>query len=169
VHADDLRALLTGFAGERLALLGWLEACARLVGHYDFNNTFQYVVARVETQAGWLESALAELGAPLPPASAALPVPDAPPKRRKRVDAGAYRGILAGVARELGAFVERWRPRVETVTHARHRAMLQVILGESLEHQRLFQLAAEGFEDLLGRRTGGVARVGEVLPVRWME
>ena len=29
--------------------------------------------------------------------------------------------------------------------------------------------AAAGFEDLLGKRTGGVARVGGVLPARWME
>jgi hypothetical protein len=47
--------------------------------------------------------------------------------------------------------------------------MLKVVLGESLEHQRLFTQAASGFEDLLGKRTGGVARVGAVLPARWME
>ena len=55
------------------------------------------------------------------------------------------------------------------MTHARHRTMLNVVLGESLEHQRLFAQAAAGFEDLLGKRTGGVARVGGVLPARWME
>jgi hypothetical protein len=47
--------------------------------------------------------------------------------------------------------------------------MLNVILGESLEHQRFFEQAAAGFEDLLGRRTGGVPRVGAVLPTRWLE
>ncbi len=31
--------------------------------------------------------------------------------------------------------------------------MLNVVLGESLEHQRLFTQAAVGFEDLLGKRT----------------
>ena len=51
----------------------------------------------------------------------------------------------------------------------RPRNMLKVILGESLEHMRLFEQAAAGFEDLLGRRTGGVERVGGVLPTRWME
>ena len=55
------------------------------------------------------------------------------------------------------------------MTHARHRTMLKVIIGESLEHGRLFQQAAEGFEDVLGKRTGGVARVGAVLPTRWQE
>ena len=36
------------------------------------------------------------------------------------------------------------------MTHARHRKMLDVILGESREHQRLFEQAAAGMEDLLG-------------------
>ena len=55
------------------------------------------------------------------------------------------------------------------MTHARHRKMLDVVLGESREHQRFFEQAAAGIEDLLGRRTGGVPRQGSVLPVRWME
>ena len=80
-----------------------------------------------------------------------------------------YRDILAGDAKFLGAFVARWRDRVATVTHARHRTMLGVVLGESVEHQRLFEQAAAGFEDVLGRRSGGVARVGAVLPDRWQE
>jgi hypothetical protein len=47
--------------------------------------------------------------------------------------------------------------------------MLGVVLGESREHQRLFEQAAVGMEDVLGRRTGGVPRQGSVLPVRWLE
>ena len=47
--------------------------------------------------------------------------------------------------------------------------MLDVILGESREHQRVFEQAAAGEEDVLGRRTGGVPRQGAVLPTRWME
>jgi hypothetical protein len=72
-------------------------------------------------------------------------------------------------ARTLAAFVERWRPRVAGMTHARHRTMLNVVLGESLEHQRLFGQAASGFEDLLGRRTSDAKRVGVVMPTRWQE
>ena len=37
------------------------------------------------------------------------------------------------VAREAEAFVTRWRARTGEVTHARHRNMLHVILGETLE------------------------------------
>jgi hypothetical protein len=127
------------------------------------------VINREETQLAWVQNALAEYGAMLPPAgSSALPAPEAP-KVKKKVEAGAFRSILEDDARYLGAFVEKWRPRVEPLTHARHRTMLSVILGESMEHKRFFEQAAAGFEDLLGRRTGGVARVGDVLPTRWLE
>ena len=71
----DLRQFLTEFAADRLALLQRHEAGARAVGHYDFNNAYQYVINREETHLGWLQNALADYGAPLPPASAALPVP----------------------------------------------------------------------------------------------
>ena len=47
--------------------------------------------------------------------------------------------------------------------------MLGVVLGESVEHQRLFEQAASGLEDVIGRRTAGAERVGAVLPTRWQE
>ena len=112
--------------------------------------------------------ALAERDASLPNASAALQVP-AVAKSGKKVEPSAFKAILDDDAKTLGAFVEKWRPKVDAMTHARHRTMLNVVLGESLEHKRLFDQAAGGFEDLLGKRTGGVARVGAVLPARWME
>ncbi len=168
VHQDELRKLLTDIAAERLALLQRHEASARVVSHYDFNNTYQYVINREETHLQWLQSALAELGATLPPPSAALPAPEAP-KTGRKVDVGAYRGILDEDGRGLTGFVQRWRDRVQTMTHARHRNMVNVMLGESLEPARMFEQAAGGMEDVLGRRTGGVARVGAVLPTRWME
>ena len=164
----ELQQLLTEFAADRLALLQRHEAGARAVSHYDFNNTYQYVINREETHLGWLLNALADFGAALPGPSRTLPVPPAP-KPGKKVDAGAYRGILEDDAAHLGAFVESWRPRVAQMSHARHRNMLHVIFGESLEHKRLFDQAAAGFEDLLGRRTGGVPRQGAVLSTRWME
>jgi hypothetical protein len=157
VKQDELRQFLTEFAAERLALLQRHEAGARAVSHYDFNNTYQYVIAREETQLTWLRNALGELGATLPPASSTRAVPK------------ESRDVLEDDARQLAAFVDRWRDRVAGMAHARHRIMLDVILGESLEHQRFFEQAAAGFEDLLGRRTGGVARAGGVLPTRWIE
>ena len=165
---SELQPLLAECAAERGALLQRHEAGARAVSHYDFNNTYQYVISREETHLTWLGHALAEFNAPLPPASRTLPVP-AVGKSGKQVDPATFRDILADDAAQLAAFVERWRPRVAALTQARHRIMLDVILGESLEHARLFNQAASGFEDLLGRRTGGVARQGGVLPTRWLE
>ena len=167
MHKDDLRQLLTDFAAERLAILQRHEASARVVSHYDFNNTYQYVIAREETHLEWLQSALSDLGATVPKSTLPLTAPEEPKGKKGEVD--RYREILAADAKFLSAFVARWRERVDAVTHARHRTMLNVVLGESLEHQRLFDQAAAGFEDVIGRRTGGVARVGAVLPDRWQE
>ena len=168
MHKDDLRQLLTDFAAERIAILQRHEAGARVVSHYDLNNTYQYVIAREETHVSWLQNALAEFGTALPGPSTTLPVPTTP-KAGKKIDAGTFRSILEDDARSLVGFVDKWRPRVEAMTHARHRTMLNVVLGESLEHKRLFDQGASGFEDLLGRRTSGAERVGGVLPTRWME
>jgi uncharacterized protein (DUF1501 family) len=167
-HPPDLQAFLLEFAAERLAILQRHEAGARVVGHYDFNNTYQYVISREETHLQWLQNALAEFDAPLPAASAVIALPPVEKSRRKTPPA-AYRGVLDDDAAHLTDFVTRWRPRVDALSHARHRLMLHVILGESMEHQRLFAQAASGFEDVLGKRTVGAARVGEVLPSRWQE
>jgi hypothetical protein len=164
----DLKALVGSIAAERLALIQRHEASARVVSHYDFNNTYQYVIAREETHLSWLQNALAEFGATLPAPSPVLPEPQAP-RKSKTPDPSVFRSILEEDAKGLADFVGRWRPRVADMTHARHRNMIGVILGEAMEHRRLFEQASEGFEDVLGRRTDGAARVGEVLPTRWME
>jgi hypothetical protein len=67
------------------------------------------------------------------------------------------------------AFVDQWRPKVAAMTHARHRMMLDVILGETLEHKRFFEQALAGRTDLLGRRADGAGTGGGVLPTRWVE
>jgi hypothetical protein len=156
---SDLQPLLAEFAAERLSLIQRHEAAAMLVAHYDFNNTYQYVINREETHLKWVQDALAEFGAPAPPASRELPVPAVRTGKK----------VLDDDVKLLGSFVDRWKPRIADMSHARHRIMLNVVIGESLEHKRLFEQASGGFEDLLGRRTGGVARQGGVLPTRWQE
>jgi hypothetical protein len=167
VNQTELQQILTEFAADRVSLIERHDAGARAVSHYDFNNAYQYVISREETHLAWLQTALAELGAALPPASAAIPVPEI--LKLKKGAPGAFRDILEDDARRLASFVDKWRDRVAAITHARHRLMLDVILGESREHQRIFEQAASGIEDMLGRRTGGVPRQGAVLPTRWME
>src|SRR5687767_15342362 len=119
MHKDDLRQLLTDFAAERVAILQRHEASARVVSHYDFNNTYQYVISREETHVSWLQNALAEFGLALPQPSPVLPAPAAP-KVSKKVEPSAFRGILEEDARSLGEFAVRWRPIADSMGHARH-------------------------------------------------
>jgi hypothetical protein len=167
MQREELLKFLTDVTADRVALLQRHEAGARVVSHYDFNNTYQYVISREETQLRWLQDALGEFGVGLPQPSTTYPVPDV--AKSTKADPLAFRAILEDDARTLRAFVDRWRPRIEKVTHARHRTMLGVMLGESLEHARMFEQAAGGFEDVLGKRTSHAARVGAVLPTRWLE
>jgi hypothetical protein len=168
VTQTELQQLLTGLAADRLALLQRHEAGARAVAHYDFNNTYQYVINREETHLTWLLTALGDLGVGLPAPASALPIPETP-KQGKTADPRTYASIVEDDASHLRGFLERWTPRVAEMTHARHRTMLNVVLGESREHQRFFEQAANGFEDLLGRRTASGPRIGGVLPTRWVE
>jgi hypothetical protein len=167
MQRDELLKFLTDITADRVAILQRHEASARVVSHYDFNNTYQYVINREETHVQWLQSALSEFGVGLPQPTNTYPTPEAP--KGKKAEPSLFQGILSEDAQGLKSFVERWRPRVEGVTHARHRIMLNVILGESLEHARMFEQAAGGFEDVLGRRTSQAARVGAVLSTRWLE
>jgi len=167
MQRDELLKFLTDITADRLAILQHHEAAARVVSHYDFNNTYQYIISREETHLQWLQTALTEFGVGLPQPSTTYPIPEAP--KAKKIEPSLFRGILEDDAKQLKGFVDRWRPRVEGVTHARHRTMLGVILGESLEHARMFEQAAGGFEDVLGKRTSQAARVGAVLPTRWLE
>ena len=159
----DLPALLQEFYRDKLAMTLRHEAGARLVVQYDVNNTYQYIINRDEVQLSWLSAAIAELGAT---------VPDAVDKPLVVAAKGADRvpAILEDDARSAQAFVDRWRPRVEAMTNARHRGMLRVILGEALEQKRFFEQARAGRTDLLGRRAQQIGpAVGEVLPTRWIE
>lgn len=161
--SESLPSLLTAIAAERQALINRLEASARVVAHYDFNNTYQYVVGREETHLRWLRDALTDIGVEMPAPASSLGTPAGV----KGNSPAAFREILVEDARHMAGSVERWEAKVAAMTHARHRRMLEVVLGESREHQRLFEQAASGFEDVLGRRTTTSPRVGGVLPKRW--
>jgi len=157
----DLVALLQEFHRDKLAMLLRHEAGARFVGQYDFNNAYQYIINREEVQLSWLGAAIAELGGHV------VDSIDAPTIAANHAD---VRPILEGDARDAQTFVDRWRPRVEALTNARHRGMLRVILGETLEQKRFFEQALAGRTDLLGRRAEQLGPpVGEVLPTRWIE
>ncbi|MGE0815170.1 MAG: hypothetical protein AB7O28_19980 [Vicinamibacterales bacterium] len=156
--SPDLAPLLREFHTERLAILQRHVASARVVGDYDVNNAYQYVIAREETHLLWVHRAILDVGGTVPAGEAAM---DAP--------AGKGREAAAADAAANQAFVARWTPRVATVGHARHRKMLEVILGEMQEHERIFAQAGEGRTDVIGIPLAGTVRTGAVLGTRWVE
>ena len=157
----ELKALLEEFYREKLAIRNRRVRAARLISSYEINNTYQYVINRDDVQLSWLRNALAELSGSL----AEVAEPDV---RVQGKGAEAELAILAEDRNLSQQFVDRWKTRVEAVTHARHRSMLRVILGETLEQKRFFDQALAGREDLLGRRPDGIGTGGGVLPTRWV-
>ena len=163
MKTDELLAILGEFHREKLALRQRHVAVARLVGDYEFNNTYQYIIAREDVHLQWLEAAIIEL--------AGTPEDVAEPTLPSIARGESVRPLIALDAPEIGAFVNRWRPRLGEVTHARHRNMMQVILGEMLEHKRFFDQMNAGQDDLLGRRSNGPGPQGTgdgVMGVRWV-
>ena len=56
------------------------------------------------------------------------------------------------------------------MTHARHKGMLKVILGEMLEHKRLFEQAAAGRTDLIGTSLADQRpHAASCIGTRWVE
>jgi hypothetical protein len=164
VSATALETILREFHREKLALRERHVAVARFVSDYAFNNTYQYVIAREDVHLSWLEAALAELGL----APEGVPAPEVAPPGKKE----SFVPLVAEDTRGAEAFVARWRPRLADVSNARHRSLMQVVLGETLEHKRFFDQMVAGRDDLLGRRANGPGPVGTgngVLPVRWIE
>ena len=154
----DLLSLLQEFYRDKLAAVLQHIAGARLVSDYDANNTYQYIINREEAQLSWVAQAIAALGGDVPTGS------------DRTAAASDMHAVIEQDVRDADAFVQRWRPRVEAMDNARHRKMLEVILGETLEQKRFFQQALAGRHDLLGRRTEDVGPlVGKVLPTRWVE
>ena len=159
----ELQGLVREFYLERLALLLQHEASARYISDYDVNNAYQYIIAREETHVSWLQHALLDLGSTVPADPAR---PEIKPTRKGN---GAVLELSSTDGRDNQRFVELWRPRVEQVTNARHKGMLEVILGEMLEHARLFEQASEGRTDIIGTALPINTRRGTVLGTRWIE
>jgi hypothetical protein len=162
VTSRQLKALLEEFYRDKLAARNRHVAASRLIADYETNNTYQYIVNREDVQLTWLREAIAELSGQL----AEVPEPEVAARGK---GAEAERSIIIEDRDGAQQFVNRWRDRVDTITHARHRGMLRVILGEALEQKRFFEQALAGRDDLLGRRMDGAGTGGGVLPTRWVE
>ena len=163
VNPGELLQHLTEIYGEKAALRSRHEAVARIAGQYDVNNTYQYIIAREDQHLNWLADAIVDMGGALPGGG-----PEALDLRDVKGDQ-AFHAVVQDDFRSLDAFVKTWQVRASGIGHARHKLMLEVMLGETQEQARLFRQAAAGRLDLLGRRTGGDRTPGSVLPTRWVE
>lgn len=160
---SELCDLLTKFAIERTALLIRHEGVAVLMPDYDINNAYQYIIAREQNHLSWVQHALLDQGAPLPADPSTSPV--ALPGNGEE----GWKALATEDARLNAKFVDEWRPKIDAVTHIRHRGMLNVVLGEMLEHKRLFDQAAAGRRDLIGSSLEINDHPGVVLGARWVE
>ena len=155
----ELRTFLQDFYRETLELVLARQANARSVGAYDANNAYQQVLGRQDVHLRWVADAIADLGGT---------VEDLPSGESAQMPQikNPLPQLLENDAQTQRSFIARWEPRVAGVTNARHRKMLELILGEMNEHLRVFQQALEGRTDLLGRHADGKVLSGEVLPGR---
>lgn len=163
VKPADLLAILLEFHKDKLTLRQRHVAVAKRVTQYDANNTYQYIINREDLHLSWLDAALRDLEA----TAATVAEPALPAAGRK----DSFVPLVTQDATDAGAFVSRWRPRLDGITNARHRNMLGVILGETLEQQRFFQQIAAGRTDQLGRRSNGPGSPGTgdgVIDTRWL-
>jgi hypothetical protein len=151
---------LQGFYRDKLTLRNRHVAAARFVADYNVNNTYQYIINRDDMHVRWLQDAIADMAGTIED----LPVPDLDPGKGK----DAEQQVITADRDAAQKFVERWRDRVDALPNARHRGMLRVILGETLEQQRFFEQALAGREDLLGRRADGAGTGDGVLGTRWV-
>jgi hypothetical protein len=165
VKPDDLLSTLRAFHRDKLTMRERHVAVARFVTDYEFNNAYQYVIAREDVHLSWLEAALIEAGGN-------PDVVEEPRLTAARVGPKAdFMPLVREDVRVIEAFVDKWRPKLGEVSNARHRTMMQVVIGETLEQRRLFSQVLAGQDDLLGRRANGPGSPGTgdgVLPVRWL-
>ena len=160
---DAQLSLLRDCHRDKLTMRQRHAAVAQQVSHYEFNNTYQYVIAREDVHVAWLEAAVVELGG----TPETIPEPVLPSAGKGT----AFLSLVAEDARAAEAFVARWRPRLPEITSARHRTMLSLMCGETLEQKRFFDQMVAGNENLLGRRSNGPKSDGTgdgVMAVRWV-
>lgn len=159
--STDLLQSLCELHRDKLTLRERHVAVARHVDHYDFNNTYQYAIAREDVHLSWLETAIRELGGtPEDVPEVTLPSPG---------KKGSFTGLVQEDAKTAADLVAKWKPRVSGLSNIRHAKMVNVILGETLEHQRFFAQIAQGNEQVLGRRMPGAGTGNGVMGVRWVE
>ena len=162
MKADDL-GLLRELHHDKMTQYLRHIAVAGLVSDYEFNNAYQYVISREDTHLKWLEAGIAEFGGT--PDSVATPTVTAAAGKKNE----KFLPLVAEDSRSSKELVDKWKPRAADIRSDRHRKLVGVILGETLEQKRFFDQVGAGQDDLLGRRMAGASTGDGVLPVRWRE
>ncbi len=157
VSPAELLKFLNDFHRETLELFKARQTNAQSVAAYDANNGYQQVLGRQEVHLQWLSDAIAALGAT---------VADSLDHLSGKASRETAKSIIDADAANQRSFIERWTPQVATVTNARHRKLLELILGEMKEHLRVLQQASESRDDLLGRHSDGKILRGTVMATR---
>jgi hypothetical protein len=162
VKTTEMLELLREFYRDKFALRQRHAAAARHIKDYEINNAYQYIIAREDMQLRWLYDAIADMAGQVDDVRE-------PELRVPGKGEDPQNTILADDVRMAGAMLEKWHTRIDALPNARHRSMLRVILGETIEHQRMFEQALAGRTDVLGRRADGAGTEGAVLATRWVE
>jgi hypothetical protein len=157
VSPVELLKFLNNFHRETLELFKARQTNAQSVAAYDANNGYQQVLGRQEVHLQWLRDAIATLGGT---------VADSLDQVSGKASRETAKSIIDADAANQRSFIERWTPHVAAVTNARHRKLLELILGEMKEHLRVLQQASESRDDLLGRHSDGKILRGTVMAAR---
>jgi hypothetical protein len=157
VTAAELVEFLQDFYRDKAGLYVRHQAGAQSVASYELNNTYQYVIAREEGHLEWIADALTDAGGTVPDRPAVPAIPD------------TAQAIVQEDGRLQRSAADRWRERAGALTNARDRRLLDVIVGEMMEHARFFEQAVAGRTDLLGRKLHGSGERGSVLSSRSFE
>jgi hypothetical protein len=159
VTPAELVGLLQDLYRETSELLLSRQARARSVTSYEANNAYQQVLGRQDVHLRWISDAIADCGGAVP----TVGLDESQASAAKGTDVTA---IVQSDLRAQQVFIDRWGSRVSSVSNARHRKMLELMLGEMAEHLRVFEQALQGRTDMLGRHTEGKILRGAVLPTR---
>ena len=108
--AATTSALLAEFYADKLAAVTSHLAHARLIGQYDANNTYQYVINREEVQLGWLAKAIGDEGGAVPETSATIAPPKDKADARALFDEDRNKETLALRAQQWALTRTRYSP-----------------------------------------------------------
>ena len=158
MNAAELLEFLSAFYRDKLTLRNRHVAAARFVTDYNVNNTYQYIIARDDMHVRWLQDAITDAGG----------TPEEQPVPQIAAGKDSQASVITADRDAAAKFVERWKPRVAALPNARHRSLLRVILGETLEQHRFFEQGLAGRDDLLGRRADGAGTGDGVMKKRWV-